>query len=68
MTPADFRAWRSAMGYTWDAAALALGMRVRSVKRYAVEDRTRQDFRPVPGVVENLCKALAYIRRLESQK
>lgn len=53
MTPADIRAWRSAMGYTQQQAAQALGVSLRTIKAWEGGETA------VPAIVPLACEALA---------
>lgn len=53
MTPADIRAWRSAMGYTQQQAAQALGVSLRTVKAWEA------GFAAPPAFLPLACAALA---------
>ena len=53
MTPADIRAWRSAMGYTQQQAAQALGVSMRTVKAWEA------GFAAPPAFLPLACAALA---------
>jgi len=52
MTPAEFRAWRSAMGYTQQQAAQALGVSLRTVKAWESGETG------APGLLPLACAAL----------
>jgi hypothetical protein len=52
MTPAQFHAWKLAMGLTWPEAAAALGIHPRTAFHYA------QGKYPVPRSVELACRQL----------
>ncbi len=68
MTPAEFKSWRKAMGYTQKDAAAALGISVSSVELYERGSR-RDDDRPVdiPRRVELACEALRQGNALERE-
>jgi DNA-binding transcriptional regulator YiaG len=53
MTPADMRAWRSAMDYTQPQAAQALGVSLRTVKSW------ESGFAAPPAFLALACAALA---------
>ena len=53
MTPADMRAWRSAMGHTQQQAAAALGVSLRTIKAW------ESGFAAPPAFLALACAALA---------
>lgn len=60
MTPAEFRVWRTGMGFSQTAAAAALGISKSSVELYELGHR-KDDGRPViiPRTVALACAAIA---------
>ena len=61
MTPAEFRAWRAARGWTQRQAAEALGMSCSQIEDYESGRKRGTDrLAPVPRVVELACEALAH--------
>lgn len=53
MTAKQFHAWRLRCGFTWHAAAEALGMSERHVMRYAAGT-------PIPVTVALACEAIEF--------
>lgn len=61
MTPADFRAWRNAMGFTQAQAAEALGLGKSAIEQYDTGKRrsTGETIEEVPRHLALACAALA---------
>ena len=60
MTPADFRAWHEAMGYTYDTGAAALGVSRGTYADYlAGTSRTTGEPIKIKRTVALACAALA---------
>lgn len=61
MTPADFKAWRKAMGYTQAEAAEALGLGKSAIEQYDTGKRrsTGEGIAEIPRYLALACAALA---------
>lgn len=58
MTPAAFRRWRKALGWTQKVAAERLGLKKRIIQYYERGDRNGKTV-PIPKAVRLACYALA---------
>lgn len=52
MTPEDLRRWQTELGFTYDTAAVALGVSRRTWANWL------SGFRPIPDAVDLACAAL----------